>query len=151
MRLILIAAALALSGCVATEQSTGTSRAGIPESSANEAPNDGTTQSAARPSSDNAKAHQPLSKIRLIGQDKKGLRQLLGVPNFKRHDPPAELWRYRDQSCLLDFYLYPPKKGKADAPMKVSFVEARTPQGPSTPVGNCLKTLHGKFIARKTS
>ncbi len=147
MRFILIAAVLTLSACVATEQTPDPSNPEVSETPADGA----STQTAVRTSKGRPKARRPLSEIRLIGQSKRGLTQLLGVPSFKRRDPPAEIWRYRDQTCLLDFYLYPFKQAGTGAPVKVSFVEARTPRGPSTPVATCLKTIHGKFIARKTS
>jgi hypothetical protein len=41
----------------------------------------------------------------------KGLKQaeivaLLGEPDFRRADPPAELWQYRAEDCILDLYFY---------------------------------------------
>ena len=31
---------------------------------------------------------------------------LLGTPDFKRVDNPAEVWQYRNHSCTLDLFLY---------------------------------------------
>ena len=31
---------------------------------------------------------------------------LLGTPNFKRTDKPAEVWQYSANSCTLDLFLY---------------------------------------------
>lgn len=31
---------------------------------------------------------------------------LLGQPNLRRSDPPAELWQYRRTGCVLELYLY---------------------------------------------
>ncbi len=31
----------------------------------------------------------------------------LGPPDFRRQDPPAELWQYRGATCVLDLFLYP--------------------------------------------
>jgi hypothetical protein len=31
---------------------------------------------------------------------------LLGSPNFKRSDNPAEVWQYRNNNCTLDLFLY---------------------------------------------
>jgi hypothetical protein len=42
----------------------------------------------------------------LIGVDSDGLAGLLGEPDFRRLDPPAELWQYRIEDCMLDVFLY---------------------------------------------
>ena len=34
------------------------------------------------------------------------LYRMFGVPDFKYSDPPAEIWQYRKDSCLLDVFLY---------------------------------------------
>ncbi|HEX4113359.1 MAG TPA: hypothetical protein VH020_12560 [Stellaceae bacterium] len=31
---------------------------------------------------------------------------LVGEPDFRRVEPPAELWQYRSAHCVVDFYLY---------------------------------------------
>lgn len=31
---------------------------------------------------------------------------LLGEPDFRRAEPPAELWQYRASDCVLDLYFY---------------------------------------------
>ena len=31
---------------------------------------------------------------------------LLGTPQFKRRDNPAEIWQYRNKACALDLFLY---------------------------------------------
>jgi hypothetical protein len=31
---------------------------------------------------------------------------LVGEPDFRRVEPPAELWQYRSADCVVDFYLY---------------------------------------------
>ena len=31
---------------------------------------------------------------------------MLGQPDFRRSDPPAELWQYRSADCVLDVFLY---------------------------------------------
>ena len=43
---------------------------------------------------------------RLLGLDRGGLTDLLGSPAFVRDDAPAQLWRYRNETCLLDLFLY---------------------------------------------
>jgi hypothetical protein len=31
---------------------------------------------------------------------------LYGQPDFRRNDPPAEVWQYRSADCVLDLYFY---------------------------------------------
>lgn len=42
----------------------------------------------------------------LIGLDAGQLDRLLGPPDFKRSDGPAEIRQYRDADCVLDVFLY---------------------------------------------
>jgi hypothetical protein len=42
----------------------------------------------------------------LAGLDSAQVRALLGTPDFRRNDPPAELWQYRSADCVLDLYFY---------------------------------------------
>lgn len=42
----------------------------------------------------------------LTGLDPAELIALLGEPDFRRRDPPAELWQYRSPDCVLDVFLY---------------------------------------------
>ncbi len=44
-----------------------------------------------------------LSAAELVGR--------LGQPDFRRSDPPAQLWQYRRAGCVLDVFLY--RDGKA--------------------------------------
>lgn len=47
---------------------------------------------------------------------------LLGVPNLKRHDDPAEIWQYQTRACTLHIFLYRAAKGD---PYKVRHFETR--------------------------
>jgi hypothetical protein len=42
----------------------------------------------------------------LDGLDSRSLVALLGPPDLRRAEPPAELWQYRMPGCVLDIYLY---------------------------------------------
>ena len=37
---------------------------------------------------------------------------LYGQPDFRRNDPPAEVWQYRSADCVLDLYFYGGKDGE---------------------------------------
>ena len=51
------------------------------------------------------------------------LHKMFGVPDFKHSDPPAEIWQYRRDSCLLDVFLYV-EKNRPDI-WRVEYAEAR--------------------------
>src|SRR6266851_7548356 len=42
----------------------------------------------------------------LTGLGPAELVALFGEPDFRRRDPPAELWQYRSADCVLDVFLY---------------------------------------------
>lgn len=46
------------------------------------------------------------SPASLTGLGAAELVALLGQPDFRRSDPPAELWQYRSADCVLDIFLY---------------------------------------------
>ncbi len=37
---------------------------------------------------------------------------LYGQPDFRRNDPPAEVWQYRSADCVLDLYFYSGNDGE---------------------------------------
>ncbi len=41
-----------------------------------------------------------------MGYSEAGLEGLFGAPTFLRRDPPAELWQYHTDACVLDLFLY---------------------------------------------
>ena len=48
---------------------------------------------------------RPDSK-RMMGLNRNDLASLLGSPTLRRADPPAEVWQYRDNVCVLHVFLY---------------------------------------------
>ncbi len=58
----------------------------------------------------------------LLGLEHHQVMALLGEPSFKRRDDPAQIWQYRDSTCILDIFLYRPKGGGA---YRVTHVEVR--------------------------
>ena len=48
----------------------------------------------------------------LSGLDGSRVLALLGVPNLKRQDDPAEIWQYQTPACTLHLFLYRTAKGK---------------------------------------
>jgi hypothetical protein len=60
---------------------------------------------------------------RLIGLAAADIQKMFGLPDFRRRDPPAEIWQYRKDGCMLDFFLYQVKEGSIE--YRVTHVEAR--------------------------
>ncbi|MCH7864149.1 MAG: hypothetical protein IIC56_02895 [Proteobacteria bacterium] len=49
----------------------------------------------------------------LSGLDGSRVLALLGVPNLKRRDDPAQIWQYQTRACTLYIFLYRAAKGDA--------------------------------------
>ena len=64
-----------------------------------------------------------LGPERLLGLFADNIRKMFGAPDFRRHDPPAEIWQYRKDGCLLDIFLYL-EKDRPDI-LRVRHVEVR--------------------------
>ena len=58
----------------------------------------------------------------LLGLENHQVMALLGEPSFTRRDDPAQVWQYRDSTCILDVFLYRPVGGGA---YRVTHVEVR--------------------------
>lgn len=75
---------------------------------------------------------------RLMGLGTGELTRMLGDPRFVRRDASAQLWRYRNTSCILDLFLY----RNADRPgFVVSHVEARRSAGGAVHKRECFGAL----------
>jgi hypothetical protein len=72
----------------------------------------------------------------LIGRSAREIAGLLGEPQLKRRDPPAELWQYRAARCVLDLFLYA-DKGNA---LTVAHIELRGGATDATRA-ECLRAL----------
>lgn len=78
---------------------------------------------------------------RLMGLDGAGLTALLGPPEFRRADAPAELWRYRGDGCMLDLFLYGPARTTESERVTVRHVEARPIGVERVSTDDCLRAL----------
>lgn len=73
----------------------------------------------------------------LNGMDAARLSAMLGEPELHRQEPPAEVWQYRTDSCVLDVFLYP-----EGGQHRVVHSEARPRTGTGTvDAGRCLGAL----------
>lgn len=48
----------------------------------------------------------PVGAPALTGLSADEILTLLGKPDFRRVEPPTELWQYRSAACVLDVFLY---------------------------------------------
>ncbi len=56
-----------------------------------------------------------------MGLSAGGVTALLGHPDYRRRDKPAEIWQYRNGACVLDLFLY----SAGGAPAKVNHMDFR--------------------------
>ena len=69
----------------------------------------------------------------LTGLEPVALQHLFGEPGLVRKDYPAEVWQYRNPSCVLDIYLYPDHDR-----LTVAHAEARAPKVTGDPLSACI-------------
>ncbi len=60
----------------------------------------------------------------LLGLDTTELESLLGDADLRRGDPPAQVWQYADQDCVLHLFLY-----EKEGSYMVEHFEARATDG----------------------
>ncbi len=75
---------------------------------------------------------------RLIGLDGAAVAALLGWPGFLRDEPPAQVWQYRSERCILDVFLY--ADGPA-GPRRVVYYEIRGDGLDGTGRRRCFRAL----------
>ncbi len=75
---------------------------------------------------------------RLMGLGTAELTRLLGNPRFVRRDSSAQLWRYRNKTCILDLFLY---RDAGRSGYLVSHVETRHREGGAAPKRECFGAL----------
>ncbi len=100
-------AVVALGGCAVAERSGETMPASI---------------SPAAGPADQVGAAASGDPYRLLGLDSPGLERALGPPSFTRVDPPAEVWQYAGDTCILYLFLY---DGEGDRIYRVTHYEIR--------------------------
>ena len=74
----------------------------------------------------------------VMGLEPAALESLLGQPEFKRVEPPAEVWQYRGEACVLDVILY--TEGAA-GPFRVTYYEIRGAAADASAKRRCFRAL----------
>ena len=85
---------------------------------------------------------------RLMGLGVEDLIIVLGNPRFVRRDSSAQLWRYRNKSCILDLFLY---RNGGQSKFYVNFIEARRAKGGVAPKRKCFGALLLQKLVREVS
>jgi len=67
---------------------------------------------------------QTFNPSTLIGLDGDQVEQLLGAATLRRREPPAQVWQYPGQGCVLHLFLY-----EKDGAYRVEYFEARNSEG----------------------
>lgn len=74
---------------------------------------------------------------RMLGAEPAILLAELGEPQLKRRETPAEIWQYRGEGCVLDFFLY--ENGGPE--IEVIHLEARDASAAKTDARACFAGL----------
>ena len=80
-----------------------------------------------------------LDPAALLGMARADVAALLGPPNILRRDPPAEMWQYQNEACVVHVFLF---VVKAEARYRVRHVEVRGRRSDAAPAG-CYDGLIG--------
>jgi hypothetical protein len=89
-----------------------------------------------RPSGTGPGTPGDVSADRFKGQTGKEILTALGEPSFRRREPPAEVWQYYGQGCVLDLFLYDETGGQ-----RVTHAELRSRNFNADPAPDCLPLL----------
>ena len=112
-RIVLVAAAVSLAGCMA--------RAPQPE-----------------PVKPPPVVEIPQVRSNLIGMSAGELIQRMGQPALQVREGPGLKLQFRGRSCILDAYLYPPAQGGTE---RVTYVDTRLANGNDTSQPACIASL----------
>ncbi|MCB9958974.1 MAG: hypothetical protein H6843_10260 [Rhodospirillaceae bacterium] len=72
----------------------------------------------------------------LEGAPPSNVLALLGEPELRRTEPPAEVWQYRTERCVADIYLR-----QDGAAQRVVYIETRSPNAATVPAAGCLQDI----------
>ena len=82
--------------------------------------------------------HPPQQAADFKGVSAKATREAMGAPSLIRHEPPAEVWQYRSEACVLDIYFYDSTRNP-----RADYAELRDRgNDDSLDTSTCLATFH---------
>jgi hypothetical protein len=76
----------------------------------------------------------------LRGLDASELARRLGEPDFLREEPPAVIWQYRNDDCVLDLFLY-----RSGDSLQVAYAETHDRE----PVRVAQSDCYAEIVARR--
>jgi hypothetical protein len=82
----------------------------------------------------------PAGPLEFKGQSADEMRARFGTPALIRREPPAEIWQYRNDTCVLDLYLYGEIKPDTVHHAEVRTVDSTASTAPDF-AGRCLFAL----------
>ena len=85
-----------------------------------------------------APLHTPTGLELVMGRDARALIALFGTPGLDALEGPARKLQFLGPTCVLDAYLYPPRRGGDPV---VTHIDARLPDGRDTDRAACVETL----------
>lgn len=74
----------------------------------------------------------------IVDHPGRAVRALLGAPDLQRREPPAEVWQYAGEACVLDITFYPARDGGA---ARAAYLESRAIDGSKLAPAVCLGSL----------
>lgn len=87
-------------------------------------------------------AKPKIVSAQLLGQSDGWLLEKMGEPHFKRADRVANIWQYKNASCVLNVFLYADDNQTAAVPSThVLHFDARDGHGQTTDRDVCLSVL----------
>lgn len=125
---ICLFAATALAACTSTQQRTWDSALGTAATPPDRRTGGNETQAAIAP-----KLPIP-PPSQLLGMTPVNVTNLLGQPELVRFEPPAQVWLYRNESCVFHVYLY---TTSGSAGYSVNHIAAVSLRGQTVPIDSC--------------
>ena len=85
---------------------------------------------------------------RVLGQDAAGLVRLFGEADADVREGEARKLQFESGICVLDAYLYPPKSSGAGVEPRVTYLDAREPDGSPIDRASCVAAMTRRGAAR---
>jgi len=80
-----------------------------------------------------------ITAAQLLGKDADWVRLKLGEPSFARADLQANIWQYKNTTCILNLFLY--AQSDQNPALSLLHFDARDAQGRGTDRDACLSTF----------
>jgi len=75
-------------------------------------------------------------KLRLVGMDRAEIIRTMGIPVFRRLEPPARIWQYRTVICIVNIFLY-----ETDRRVTAEYVESLGQKNKNVDEDQCFRSI----------